>query len=439
MKRDIYQKLLQWKSSKQRKPLILRGARQVGKTYILKQFGKHEYENIVYINFEEDPALDDFFQGRLAPEKILTNLSLYTGENIKPGTTLLIFDEIQNSSHALNSLKYFCENAPEYHLAAAGSLIGLFLSRPKSFPVGKVNFLTMYPLTILEFLEAVGKPQLRNLIVHTTEYSPYPKPFHDELKELLRLYFFIGGMPEVVKNYIDTGDYSLVRNTQRDIIESYLLDFAKHGITASIPKINLIWNSIPAQLAKENKKFVFSAVRKSARAREYESAIQWLEDAGLIYRSFQVSNPKIPLKGYANPQSFKVFMLDVGILGAMANLHSGILLKGDDLFQEFKGAWVENYVAQQLKAETGIPLYYWTSTGKKAELDFLCEFKTRIYPLEVKAGINPRSKSLLSYDRQFSPPVLSRTTLLNLKKDGKVVNYPLYAIHLFPKLSSQMK
>jgi predicted AAA+ superfamily ATPase len=395
MKRDIYKKMLEWKSSKRRKPLLLRGARQVGKTYTLQQFGDKEYDNVAYFNFEENPALDDFFQQKLDPRAIIANLSLYIDREIKPGSDLIIFDEIQEANHALNSLKYFSEKAGEYHIATAGSLIGIKLSRPRSFPVGKVNFLNMYPLTFLEYLDAVGKSGLRQLIETKEDFTSFPQAFHNELIEWLRKYFFVGGMPEPVKYFAETGNLTEVREIQKEIIDSYLLDFSKHAITYDIPKLGLIWNSIPAHLAKENKN---------------------------------------PLKGYMSRSSFKVFVLDVGILGAMANLSPKALLDNNSLFSEYKGAFVENYVAQQLRSDKQIDLYYWTSKGKKAELDFLCEFDSRIHPLEAKAGINPKSKSLNSFDLQFNPTVLSRTTLLNMRRDGKIRNYPMYAITLFPEL-----
>lgn len=435
MKRDIYQRMLAWKSSKRRKPLLLRGARQVGKTYILQSFGREEYENVAYCNFEENPALDDFFRQQLDPKTIITNLSVYLAREIKPGSDLIIFDEIQASLHALNALKYFSEKAGEYHIAAAGSLIGIALSRPGSFPVGKVNFLNMYPLTFLEYLDAVGKSELRSVVETKTDFHSFPKPFHNELIEWLQKYCFVGGMPEPVKHFVETGNLGGVRENQKGIIDSYLLDFAKHAITSDIPKLSMIWDSIPAHLSRENKKFVFAAIRKSARAREYESALQWLEDAGLIYKSYQVTTAKHPLKAYMNRSNFKVFVLDVGLLGAMANLSPRALVGDSNLFGEFKGAFIENYVAQQLRSEKQIDLYYWTSQGKKGELDFLCEFGSRVYPLEAKAGINPKSKSLSSFDRQFNPPVLSRTTLLNLRHDGKICNFPLYAVTLFPELA----
>jgi len=434
MKRDIYLKLLMWKRSKRRKPLILKGARQVGKTFILQEFGRSEYDNVAYFNFEENPALDDFFRQKLDPATVVTNLELFLGRKISPEKDLIVFDEIQASNYALNSLKYFREQAGYYHVAAAGSLIGIRLSRPKSFPVGQVNFLDMYPMTFMEFLDAAGRPGLRQLIENQKEVSPFPRPFHDELLELLKKYFFVGGMPEPVRCFVEIGDLVEVRESQKEIINSYLLDFSKHAPTSDIPKLGMIWNSIPAHLSRENKKFVFSAVRKSARAREYENAIQWLEDAGLIYKSYQVATARSPLKGFMNRSIFKVFALDVGILAAMTAIPSSMLIEDTSLFSEYKGAFVENFVAQQLKSEKEIDLYYWTSKGKRAELDFLCEIEGHIHPLEAKAGVNPKSKSLASYDNQFNPSVLYRTTLLNLRKDGKICNIPLYAVRIFPDI-----
>jgi hypothetical protein len=433
MKRDIYKQLMQWKLSKRRKPLLIRGARQVGKTYILQEFGAKEYDKVFYCNFEEKPALNDFFKESLSPDKLLNNLSLYFNDTISEEKDLLIFDEIQISNQALNALKYFCENAKGYHIACAGSLIGVKVSGASSFPVGKVNFLDMYPMTFLEFLDACQKSNLRTFIEQTKSFESYPLPFHNELIDYLKKYFFIGGMPEAVSYFSETGKITEIRDIQHEIVNAYQLDFAKHAPPTDIPKLQIIWDLIPAQLAKENKKFIFSAIRKSARAREYENAIQWLKDAGLIYLSYQVTTPKFPLSGYIT-SAFKMFMLDIGILGAMAKLGTRILLEGDQFFTEFKGAFIENYVAQQLKAEKQADLFYWVSSGKKAEIDFLCEIDGTIFPLETKAAINPRSKSLKSYDQQFSPKVLSRTTLLNLKQDGIICNYPLYSITLFPEL-----
>jgi predicted AAA+ superfamily ATPase len=430
MKRDLYAKLLQWKSSSRRKPLLLQGARQTGKTYILKEFGRNEYENTVYCNFEEDTDLDGFFQRSLNPERILAELSIYMSLEIRPERDLVIFDEIQVSNRALNSLKYFAEQKNDVHIAAAGSLIGVKLSAPGSFPVGKVNFFHLYPLTFLEFLDAMGESRYRNLLESIDEPFPLADAFHSHLIDLLRRYYFVGGMPEAVKHFTTAGNGREAREIQEEIIKSYVLDFAKHAPASDIPKLTQIWDSIPRHLARENKKFVFSAVKKGARARAYDNALTWLEDAGLIHRANAVETVKQPLKHYADSGSFKVYVLDVGLLGAMARSPVELLAQGERLFNEYEGAFVENFIAQQLISHFHQPLYYWRSKGGKAELDFLCEFGDRICPLEVKAGINPKSKSLKSYDRQFNPASLARANLLNLKKDGKIFNLPLYAVSL---------
>ena len=430
MKRDIYAKLLEWKTSSRRKPLLLQGARQTGKTHILKEFGRNEYENTVYCNFEEDTDLDSFFQRSLNPERILAELSIYMSLEIRPERDIVIFDEIQVSNRALNSLKYFAEQKNDVHIAAAGSLIGVKLSAPGSFPVGKVNFFHLYPLTFLEFLDAMGETRYRNLLESIDEPFPLADAFHSHLIDLLRRYYFVGGMPEAVKHFTTAGNGREARKIHEEIIKSYVLDFAKHAPASDIPKLTQIWDSIPRHLARENKKFVFSAVKKGARARAYENALTWLEDAGLILRANAVETVKQPLKHYADRGSFKVYVLDVGLLGAMARSPLELLAQGQRLFNEYEGAFVENFVAQQLISHFHQPLYYWRSKGGKAELDFLCEFGDRICPLEVKAGINPKSKSLKSYDWQFNPASLARANLLNLKKDGKIFNLPLYAVSL---------
>ena len=428
MKRDIYRKLSDWKSSRRRKPLLLQGARQTGKTYIIKAFGRNEYEHVVYCNFEENPGLDAFFQRDLNPERILTDISIYYNHEIRPGADLLVFDEIQTSNRALNALKYFEEKRDDIHIIAAGSLLGVKLSAPGSFPVGKVNFLHLFPMTFMEFLDAMGESRYRQLIENVNEPVPLSEVFHAHLTNLLRQYYFTGGMPEAVRCFAETGNGPETRKIQEDIVRSYVMDFAKHAPASDIPKLTWIWDSIPKHLAKENKKFVFSAVKKGARAREYENALIWLEDAGLIHRATAVRTVRHPLKHYADSGCFKVYALDVGLLGAMSRSPVELLVQGERLFNEYEGAFVENYVAQQLISHSQPSLYYWRSRGGKAELDFLCEFAGRIFPLEVKAGVNLRSKSLRSYDSQFSPPALVRTTLLNFKKDGKILNLPLYAL-----------
>ncbi|MCK4302753.1 MAG: ATP-binding protein [Candidatus Eisenbacteria sp.] len=428
MKRDIYAKLLEWKESPRRKPLVLRGARQTGKTYILKKFGTEEYERVHYFNFERQAELDSFFTRDLNPERILRDLSLYQKQPIRPGRDLVVFDEIQASGNALNSLKYFQEEASSIHVAAAGSLLGIRMSSPRSFPVGKVDFLDLHPMTMPEFLDAVGESRFRQLLEEKTDLTPLPTAFHNDLLDLLRRYYFVGGMPEAVQFHCDSGDVEGVRRVQRSILDAYTLDFAKHAPARDIPKLSLVWESIPSHLARENKKFVFSAVHPSARARNYEDAISWLENAGLIYRAFCVETPRHPLKGYADPRSFKVYALDVGLLGALAEVPVGILTRGDPLLSQYKGAFVESFVAQHIRSSLDLPLYYWRSAGKKAELDFLLETAAGILPLEVKAGVNPKSKSLRSYDEQFSPPLLVRTTLLNLKREARILNVPLYTV-----------
>ncbi|MFT5367599.1 MAG: putative AAA+ superfamily ATPase [Candidatus Latescibacterota bacterium] len=434
MKRDLYKDLLDWKASLRRKPLLLQGARQTGKTYLLKAFGHNEYARLFYFNFEEDPGLDRFFERDLNPTRILSELSIYSRQDINPASDLVVFDEIQVSNRALNALKYFQEKTPDYHIAVAGSMLGVKLSTPGSFPVGKVNFLKLYPLTFLEFLDAAGESRYRQVLEEIEVFSPLPGPFHDDLVALLRTYYFIGGMPEAVHHFVRSANHQEVRDIQQEIINSYVLDFVKHAPTVDMPKLSLIWDSIPGHLARENKKFVFSAVRTGARAREYESALSWLEDTGLIYRVSAVENSKHPLTYYADRSIFKIYMLDVGLLGAMAKVPVDILAQGARLFNEYEGAFVENYVAQQLIAAGQEKLFYWRSKGGKAELDFLCEIGEGIVPLEVKAGVNLRSKSLASYEDQFAPSCLARTTLLNLKQDGKICNLPLYAVSLLSSL-----
>jgi predicted AAA+ superfamily ATPase len=408
----------------------LRGARQTGKTFLLRQFGDREYERIVYCNFEEDPALDGFFRRDLDPQRIVAELSVYKGFNIEPERHLIIFDEVQVSDRALTSLKYFREKAAGYHVAAAGSLLGIKMSRPGSFPVGKVNFLDLHPMSFLEFLRAMGKPRYAELLLGLTEPEPLPDAIHSDMIGLLRTYYFVGGMPEAIRSYAEAGDARITRQIQSEILDSYLLDFAKHAPPTDIPKLGLIWDSIPRHLAKENKKFMFSAVKKGARAREYENALKWLQDAGLVHSCYAVSTSRSPLKHYADRSIFKVYALDVGLLGAMARTPPEVAVQRDRLFVEYRGALAENYAAQELVAGGQPDLYFWRSAGGRAEIDFLYEIGGTVVPVEVKAGLSRRSKSLRSYDQQFAPDVLVRSNLLNLKRDGKICNVPLYAASL---------
>lgn len=431
MKRDIYRLLEEWKRSTRRKPLILNGARQVGKTYSLKHFGKTSYDKIAYLNFEKDEKLAQYFEGTLDPKQLIKIIGIHTETEIEPANTLLIFDEIQNCPRALNSLKYFCEEANEFHVVTAGSLLGVKTAGDKGFPVGKVNFLHLYPLTFFEFLSALGQDKTRQFLEDYETYDPIPNPIHEKLIQLLKLYFFIGGMPEAVAEYAKTERLNVVREIQQEIINAYEKDFAKHAPPHEIMKITTVWKQIHRQLAKENKKFIFAAIRKSARGRDYEEAIQWLSDAGLIHKSYLVESPKFPLSAYANNHIFKIFLADVGLLGAQSNLSPQTIIDGDLLFTEFKGALTENYVAQELIAAKHKEPYYWTSEGI-AEVDFLIEDDHEIYPLEVKAGASPQKKSLLVYNQKYTPSKLIRATTMNLKHDGNIYNYPLYLISRFP-------
>lgn len=432
MKRDIYKQLLSWKLSSSRKPLVLKGARQVGKTYILKEFGKGEYDNVAYFNFEEDPDLNEIFSGRLSPEKIIDMLSIYHGSRISSDHTLIIFDEIQSSPETLTSLKYFCEVAPEYHIATAGSLLGVKVGQSAPFPVGKVNFLDMYPMSFSEFLDAVGKNQLRLFIDDKTDFNPVPKSFHAELTDLLKMYYFVGGMPEAVRQYAEDKDLNKVRNIQDDVLSAYTIDFSKYTTRSEAIRLSNIWASIPGQLARENKKFTFAQIEKNARAREYNESIQWLVDAGLVTKVNNIKTAKLPLSGYQD-NKFKLYLLDTGLLGAMINVPQKAIIEGDRLFSEYNGAFVENYVAQEFVVHGRKDLYYWSSKNT-AEVDFVVALENQILPLEVKAGISRQKKSLRVYGEKFNPPVLSRSTLMNFKEDGKIRNYPLYAVYKFSKL-----
>jgi len=418
--------LLAWKKEPKRKPLILMGARQVGKTFVLKKFGEQEYTTTVYLNFEDNPRLCKLFDSSLDPETILKALTIEMDAEIVPGKTLLIFDEIQECPNALNSLKYFCENAPEQHIVAAGSLLGVKLVHVKGFPVGKVQFLTLYPLSFLEFLNAMGEIRLKDFIEEQKVIEPLLPNLHEKLLTHFKEYLFTGGMPEAVAEYVVSQNISKVREIQNAILKAYSLDFAKHAPKEQIMRINQVWSSIPSQLAKENKKFIYSAVREGGRAKDFEIALQWLIEAGLIYKTPLISTPKVPLSAYADLNAFKVYLVDVGLLGAMSNLSAKTILHENELFQEFRGAIAENYVAQEL-THSQYPLFYWTSEGK-AELDFIIEQDDFIYPLEVKSGNSSKKQSLRVYNDIYEPEMLIRSSPMNLRKDGDILNCPLYLI-----------
>ena len=433
MDRLLYQNLVTWKHTEGRKPLMLEGARQVGKTFLLKKLGKEEYENFYYLNFDEHPKARTLFEDNISAESILKKLAIFFQTPITPHNSLICFDEIQECDGALASLKYFCEDAPDYHIAVAGSLLGVKLKGNKGFPVGKVTIRHLYPLSFIEFLQAMGKQGWIQLLDELTVGETIPDIFHHELIDALKTYFFVGGMPEAVARYIKTNNLEEVRQVHKDIIRTYELDFAKHATPADAAKISLIWDAIPSQLSKENKKFIYSVVRESARAREYESAIQWLVDARLVLKCYQISKPGIPLKSYANHEIFKTYFLDVGLLGAMSQLRSDVLLENTQLFTEYKGALTENYIAQSLTTFLDHQLFYWSSEGK-AEVDFVVDIHGKLLPIEVKSGHSTKKKSLLIYCEKYSPKHAIRVSPMNMACNGSLLNIPLYAINELSQL-----
>ena len=431
MERLILKKLVEWKNSKYRKPLILKGARQVGKTYILKQFVKENYEGVAYFNFDHDEDLYNLFVNTKDPKRILEQLAFIYGKAIIPEKTLIIFDEIQECPNALNSLKYFQEEANEYHIACAGSLLGIRLSHT-SFPVGKVEFLNMYPMSFTEFLNADNCDNLVKYMESINKIEPIPDIFANQLEEKLKAYFIIGGMPEAIYSWVNDKDMEQVNKIQANILKAYESDFSKHTQNSEANKISLIWNSIPSQLAKENKKFLYQVIKEGARAREYESALNWLNDANLIYKIYNVKKADFPLKAYNDLSCFKIYMNDVGLLRRMSNLDSRIVVEGNKLFEEFKGAFTENYVLNMLNITyDNVPNYF---TFDRNEIDFVIQNKNAIIPIEVKAANITNNTSLTKYNAKYEPVKSIRFSLNNLKLDGNVLNIPLYLIEKMEKL-----
>ncbi|GBD87356.1 hypothetical protein BMS3Abin03_01288 [bacterium BMS3Abin03] len=427
MKRILYDELLKWKKIPNRKPLLLQGARQVGKTYLITVFGQKEYSDTVYLNFEQEPEIGTLFAGSLNPENLIENISLYIGRKITPNNLLIIFDEIQVSEEAISSLKYFYEQAPEYHIIAAGSLLGVSVGKQKSFPVGKVNFMTMNPMNFAEYLMAFDEELLLEKLTKIKTVEPLSEVLHNKLLSHFKMYLFLGGMPEVVQNYLDNRDVVVARTLQNEILESYSRDFSKYTVKSQTIKTSEVWNSIPYQLAKENKKFKYSDVRKRARASMFEQTIEWLKKAGLIYLAYNVNTSKIPLSGYADRTKFKVYLIDTGILGAMLNISSDIILKGSELFSEYNGAFIENYVASELTSLGNKELFYWTSRSD-AEVDFLIQLQNKIFPVEIKSGTSRNLKSLRSYANRYNPEFIIRVSPRNFIKDKDFINIPLYAV-----------
>ncbi len=432
MKRIAYQELLNWKNSKNRKPLILQGARQVGKTYLIHEFGKNEYKNLYYLNFEQDKNLSTLFNASLDPDKLINDISLYIGEKIDSEDSLLFFDEIQIAPRVLTSLKYFNEKAPEFHVIAAGSLLGVSIGTGSSFPVGKVNFLSLFPMSFTEYLLAAGEDLFIEKLNSIDAVIPFPDAIHEKMLYHLKLYLFLGGMPEVINNYLENRDIANARSIQKDILTAYERDFSKYTEKNQAIKTSEFWNSIPGQLAKENKKFKYSDIKKNARTNMYEQTIEWLRKAGLVHLAYNIETPKIPLSTYADFSKFKVYMNDVGLLAAKLNISSNQIVLPDTLFKEFNGAFIENFIAQELASSGQIQLFYWTSKSD-AEVDFILESKNKIYPLEVKSGTSRNTKSLQSYSIKYNPDIVLRTSPRNLIQSEKFINIPLYAIGLLRK------
>lgn len=435
MYRIAIERLFKWKESKYRKPLIIKGARQVGKTWLIKEFGRQAYQDTVYVNFDSNSKMTELFASDLNTDRLIMGLELYAGRKIDPNNTLLIFDEVQEVPRALTSLKYFCENAPQYHIVCAGSLSGIAVRPGTSFPVGKVNLLKLYPLSFKEFLIAMDKERFAQLL--DAKDFEMITTFKKTYIEALKLYFFIGGMPEVVQNFAVNKDFNEVRAIQNRILTAYEQDFSKHAPNEIVPRLRMLWNSIPSQLAKENKKFIYSLIREGARAKDYEMALMWLSDCGLIHKVSRVNTPGIPLGAYEDLKAFKLFFVDVGLLGCLAGLSQHSLLDGNDLFVEFKGALTEQYVCQQLKTLEELHVYYFTNDRGSCEIDFVVYTGEAIVPLEVKAEVNLRAKSLKIYQEKFSPEIAIRTSMADYKKEEWLVNLPLYAIDQFKDVASE--
>ena len=424
MERILLNELKDWKNSPNRKPLIIQGARQVGKTWLMKTFGKTAFQQVIYLNFESSERLKNLFVADFNIQRILSVIEIESNQKIDVVNCLLIFDEVQEAEKGLTALKYFYEQAPEYFIIAAGSLLGISLQKNNSFPVGKVDFLQMFPLSFMEFLQNTGEAMLANEL--TNKNWEVVSTFHEKLIEKLRLYYFIGGMPEAVVSFIENNDLKTVRTIQQKIITGYENDFAKHAPNEIVPKIRMVWQSLISQLAKENRKFIYGQIKKGSRAKDFEMAINWLVDAGLVLKVNRIEKPAQPLNAYADFDSFKLFLLDVGLLNAIGNIDQKILLEKNNILSQFKGALTEQYVCQQLKIKTS--LFYWSVANSLSEIDFVIQDKNEIIPIEVKAEENVKSKSLKVYVEKFSPKIALRTSMNAYREESWLTNIPLYAI-----------
>ena len=428
MERFILEKLLDWKNSPYRKPLILKGVRQVGKTWVLKEFGKRYYENTAYFNFDENLEYKQFFETTKDVDRILQNLMIVSGQTIVPEKTLIIFDEVQDCPNVINSMKYFCENAPQYHVACAGSLLGIALAKPSSFPVGKVNFMQINPMTFEEFLLANGDENLLAFLRSCDSIEPIPDAFFNPLYEKLKMYYITGGMPESVLMWTEARDVSAMQEALSDIIGAYERDFAKYPDISEFPKISMVWKSVPSQLAKENKKFIYKVIKEGARAREYEDALQWLVDARLVHKVYRSSAPSLPVAAYDDLSAFKIYLVDVGLLRRLAQLAPAAFGEGNRLFTEFKGALTENFVLQTLVTQFEVMPRYWSQSNPPYEVDFLIQRENDIFPIEVKSETHTAGKSIKKFKELFPDKVKLRIffSLDNLKLDDDVLNIPLF-------------
>lgn len=437
MYRIAMESLYRWKESKYRKPLIIEGARQVGKTWLMKEFGRLAYKDTVYINFDANQRMGELFGADLNTDRLILGLELYAGKKIDPESTLLIFDEVQEVPKALTSLKYFQENASQYHIICAGSLLGIALHRGTSFPVGKVDFMKLYPLSFKEFLLATGNERFATLLA-SHDFSMITA-FGQTYKDYLKYYYFVGGMPEAVLHFSENKDFNEVREIQKRILAAYEQDFSKHAPNDIVPRIRMVWNSIPSQLARENKKFLYGLIREGGRAKDYEIAIMWLSDCGLVHKVSRVNSPGLPLKAYEDLKAFKLFLADVGLLGCMTGLRQRTLLEGNTLFSEFKGALTEQYVLQQLITVPRLNTYYYTNDRGSCEIDFLVDDGNYVIPVEVKAEINLRAKSLKTYKDKFHPELSVRTSMADYRREDWLLNMPLYMIEEFGNIVGEME
>jgi predicted AAA+ superfamily ATPase len=429
MYRSDIKKLIEWKLDKSKKPLVVLGARQVGKTYLIQAFGKAEYKQMVYINFERADEIQGLFRHDLNPKRLITAFEFYSGLKITPEDTLIVLDEIQAAARGITSLKYFCEEAREYQIIAAGSLLGINIHAEESFPVGKVDMLTLYPMSFFEFLLAMGEENGLARMISEKQFDMM-SCFAEKFKELLKYYFYVGGMPEAVAAFAENRDWKKVRQIQNKILKNYRNDFSKHAPKEILPRINMVWDSIPGQLAKENRKFIYGVIKEGARAKDFELAIQWLTDAGLLHKIHAVSKPALPLIAYRDFSAFKLYHNDLGLLGAMSKLNAKTLIYGNEVFEEFKGALTEQYVFQQLTLNEELSFHYYPFESGRYELDFIVQNEdNELIPIEVKAGENLKAKSFKYFCEEHKPAKAIRTSLTDYRKESWMTNLPLYAIN----------